>query len=165
MTATEFKVNLQAAVKDIKAQIEASGSTWEAFSPLWSWDNNRVNVSLGERRSVRAGVNNKVMRGHFSPLASGADYDLNQHRAPCPPKSPDVHRPIEHVFNRLIHILYTEVFRGERALDTPLAVASFLVEQFYQITPDSIAKDVAKLPELLTWLVANDGEWAPRELR
>lgn len=55
--------------------------------------------------------------------------------------------------------------RTARAADTPLAVASFLVEQFYQITPDSIANDVAKLPELLTWLVANDGEWPPRELR
>lgn len=165
MTATEFGVNLRAAVKDIKGLIEASGSTWEDFQPLWSWDNNRANVSLGPRRSAARGTSNKVLAGKFSPLPAGAPYDLNEHRVPCPPRSPDVHRPIEHVFNRLIHILYTEVFRGERQLDTPRAVAQFLVEQFYQISPASIAKDVEKLPVLLRWLVANDGAWAPRELR
>jgi hypothetical protein len=76
-----------------------------------------------------------------------------------------VHRPIEHVFNRLVHNLYTELFRGQRALDSAELVGQFVVEQFYQIDAASIERDVSKLPQLLEWLAANGGAWPPRELR
>ena len=165
LTATEFRVNLQAAVADVKKLLHKRSMTWEEFNPLWSWDNNRVNISPGDKRSADAGATNKVMEGKFSPLADGAAYDLARHRTPVPPLSPDVHRPIEHVFNRLVHNLYTELFRGQRALDSAELVGQFVVEQFYQIDAASIERDVSKLPQLLEWLAANGGAWPPRELR
>jgi hypothetical protein len=86
-------------------------------------------------------------------------------RLPLPPYSPDMHRVIEHT-----HGTATAAFRkwlyenpDKRTVDD--IKAGF--EQVYREvnTPDAIAKDVAGLPELYSWIHANGGEMAPRKMR
>jgi hypothetical protein len=79
--------------------------------------------------------------------------------------SPDCHRVIEHVFGQLSHQLRMEIVTHADALGSAHAIADWLVQHFYQLSPASIAKDAAGLPELYKWIRDNNGFWAPRSMR
>jgi hypothetical protein len=154
MTSKEFRDHLQAAVAEIRRRLEELGTTWEEFQPLFSWDNNHSQVGA-DKRFVR----------WMSPLASGQPVDLDQLRVPLPQYSPDIHRVIEHIFNRLQFTLYQHMYRYPNSLSTLRDVAEFLVLQFYSITPESISKDVDGLPDVIDWVAGNGGAYPPRRLR
>lgn len=141
---------------EIKRRLEQTGQTWETFRPLFSWDNNH---------SQTAKVVDKKLFFHDTPLASGETYNIDDHKIPIPPYSPDMHRIIEHVFNRLVHNLYARIYRFPEQFKTPKDVADLLVHAFFEMTAESIAKDVEQMPELYAWLVNNGGKWPPRGMR
>jgi hypothetical protein len=84
---------------------------------------------------------------------------------PLPKYSPDCHRVIEHVFGQLSAKLRTAIVTEGDQLGSGPAIAAWLVQHFYQLSPASIAKDATDLPDLYKWITDNHGFWAPRKMR
>lgn len=68
-------------------------------------------------------------------------------RAPLPPKSPDMHKVIEHVFNTVQNEFGKRLWMhpGEHDMSTYLAVLEDILFNF--ITVESVRKDIDSLPK------------------
>ena len=144
----------QLLIKAVQSRLQAIGKTWEDYKPWFSHDNNKVQQHADHRFIWRD-----------SPLKHGQPYDMAECRLPLAPNSPDCHKVVEHVFCRLSHSLYTELYRDDFKLQSAADIGTFLREQFFNMSVDSIRQDVDKLPKLYRWLVDHGGRWAPRKMR
>lgn len=156
ITRQEFEDIMKEAVKKVKAMLAANNARW---TPLWSWDH----VALHEHIDwARVGI----------PRVQ---------RVPLGVRAPDKHKPIEHVFAFLKRQLHAELYRCSYTM-TPSQAQQKQRDIFYgQVTPASVAADVATLPcvyKLVStpcnqavflpdgnWKCGTGGDWVPRAYR
>jgi hypothetical protein len=122
----------------------------EGVQPMISFDNDRIHTSALTTQAA---------------LLGNAGWDAATMRCPLSPWSPDMHRVIEHT-----HGLATLKFREwlyANPTEHTLAEYKAAFESLYRqcCTPSVIAKDVAKLPKIYTYVATHKGEWATYDLR
>jgi hypothetical protein len=156
MTKEEFRENFRAMLWALHGILAYYGYGMQDFQPWFSWDRNFAQ---------------EYADLHFRAVdvPPGMDYvpglDFSKVRMPLPRYSPDCHRVIEHVFGQLSAKLRTAIVTEGDQLGSGHANAAWLVQHFYQLSPASIAKDAADLPDLCKWITDNHGFWAPRKMR
>lgn len=86
-------------------------------------------------------------------------------RFPLPTYSPDFHRVIEHTHGRAVLAFRKWLYDNPKKHTVGRYKAVF--EQLYRkcCSADAIAADVAGLPELYAYVAANNGDWAPANMR
>lgn len=86
-------------------------------------------------------------------------------RVCLPPRSPDMHKAIEHVFGTLTRAMNASLAK-DPGLNTVVKYKAELERLFAeQITPESVSMDVASLPDTYRGILAVDGGWPPANLR
>lgn len=85
-------------------------------------------------------------------------------RVPLPPRSPDMHKVIEHIFGHL-----TTQMNASLAKDDQLkGVAKYKAELerlFHAYPTKSVKKDVLSLPKTYAEIVKVQGDWPPSKFR
>lgn len=157
MTKQEFRDNFRKMLWALHGRLAEYGYDIQTFQPWFSWDHNFAQ-EYADLHFTAAEVPPGCM--DYVP-----GLDFSKVRMPLPKYSPDCHRVIEHVFGQLSSQLRTTIVTEADQLGTAPAIAAWLVQHFYQLSPASIAKDAAGLPLLYKWIRDNGGFWAPRKMR
>ena len=85
-------------------------------------------------------------------------------RVPLPPRSPDMHKVIEHIFGILTGKMNESLARDAQ-LKGVVKYKAELERLFFSISPKSVNKDVLSLPSTYKEIVAAQGDWPPRNFR
>jgi len=104
----------------------------------------------------------------FDNLPIHKDPSLGQleiEKVPLPPRSPDMHKVIEHIFGTLTRAMNLSL-ATDPTLNTTAKYKAELERLFAAITPESVRKDVESLPATFK-CIADDvkGGWPPARLR
>lgn len=87
-------------------------------------------------------------------------------RVRLPPRSPDMHKVIEHIFGTLTRAMNVSLAKDPTLNTVPKYKAE--LERLFKsvITPESVRKDVASLPATYDCILNDvDGGWPPANLR
>jgi len=77
--------------------------------------------------------------------------------------SPDMNKPIEHVFGILTSQMHIFI-RENRRRETVEVYKKHLSGLFFKLTPDSVQRDVKSLHETCKSILDAQGDWAPSHL-
>jgi hypothetical protein len=153
LTKEEFRDKLRRMMWHLEYQLQSKGSSIEAFRPLLSFDHNGAQeyADLEYKAGLLPpGLETTNLRRLFWPL---------------PRYSPDCHRVIEHVFGQMSNKLHMALLDPATSLTDSQSIAAWWVQQFQQLSPSSINKDVQGLPDVYKYIAEHDGSWAPRNMR
>ncbi len=153
MTKEEFRNKLCRMMWHLDFKLQQVGSSTQEFLPLLSFDHNGCQKYADLQFSASElppGIETCHLRELFWPL---------------PSYSPDCHRVIEHIFGQLSNKLHKELLNPASTLTDAPSIAQWLLENFQELSPMRVHRDVSGLPELYKWIVDNDGAWAPRGMR
>ena len=88
-----------------------------------------------------------------------------EHRAPLPPRSPDMHKVIEHIFGTLTNAM-NESLASDPELKGVTKYKEKLEELFmHRITPNSVSKDVKSLKSTYDEIIRLGGDWPSAKFR
>ena len=141
----QFEENAAKVMEEVCESEHGGCQEWlQANQPLFSFDND--------------------------PVHNAADAIIPPtYRVPLPPRSPDMHKVIEHSYNWLTHTLKKgllpccSIINRQRPFS--LAFWPKLVEGVYLSLPvEGVRKDVMSLPDTYLWIANNEGKRAPRHL-
>ncbi len=155
-TAEEFHAMMDLfEVKAKEVMAEASHTDLQnlpdQYKPIFSYDNARIHTD----KYVCAPRSEK------------------RERALLPPRSPDMHKVIEHIFNYITNTLKGHVFPDMLAAlgsdaNTQPSVFWDVVEEvllkYGERHLEGIRKDIVSLDKTYGWIIAHDGQRAPRPL-
>lgn len=123
-----------------EVMMRACGGDQEKFmtmEPLFSFDN-----WAGHNTAAELGI----LEGH--------------NRVPLPPGSPDIHKVIEHIFNRLAYAFGKELWLYARHDDVD--VYCDVVEKIlFNMDVQSIRRDIRSLRDTYHSIIQGGGAWAP----
>lgn len=138
-TAEEFQDILNEIVGRTRL-LQLAHPTWHGDGAFFSWDNASFH------------------RSAHLPIGVGARLEI-------PPKSPDIHKVIEHVFHPV-----KQAFRrafGRRRKVKSVKQAMLLLEQVVEgcVDAESIRRDCSTIRATLQTIINNGGDWADVGLR
>lgn len=128
----------------------------------------RLGRVQGRRLQPRLSLDNPTVHvsalKHYKDELVAAGWKRNT-RFPLPKYSPDFHRVIEHTHGRAVLAFRKWMYDNPKKHST--AEYKQVFEDMYRgcCNAESIASDVAGLPELYAYVADNDGEWAPACMR
>lgn len=82
-------------------------------------------------------------------------------RVPLPPGSPDIHKVIEHIFNRLAYAFGKELWLYARDDDVDV-YCDVAQKILFNMDVQSIRKDIRSLVGTYQQIIKGGGAWAPR---
>ena len=138
-TAEEFQDIVTEVVRRTH-QLQVAFPTWHAAGALYSWDNACCHKAA-----------------HL-PFVEGA-------RLEVPPRSPDIHKVVEHVFHP-VKAGFRQAF-GRKQKVTSVKKAMKLLEQVVEecVDAESIRRDCSTIQATLQSIIKNGGDWADVGLR
>lgn len=149
----------------------AKGPTSEEFEDVMSAINEKAGevmmenpeVFNAEKPPLFSFDNPKI---HEVADLSRAGISRQAQRVPLPPRSPDMHKVIEHCFGILSRAMNTSLM-NDPSINSIQAYKAEIVRLFHTcITPQSIQADVASLIETYSYIAKQaDGGWPPANLR
>lgn len=118
---------------------------------------------VGRRSSVIFSADNATVHGKEADRASlgiAADEWMT-----CPARSPDFHKPIEHLFGRIkpAFARWLHSHPAPRTVDAYKAKVEELFEQY--AAPAQVAKDVATMFDTFDGIIEAEGGWPPKAQR
>lgn len=138
-TAEEFQDVMREIAKNVKA-LQADHPSWRASGAIYSFDNAVC---------------------HTRADLSFLEGDL----LGIPPRSPDIHKVIEHPFHP-VKAAFHHAFGRRRNVKSLKQAMNLLQQIVYEVvTPESISKDCSTIPATLASIIKNGGGWADPGLR
>jgi hypothetical protein len=140
-TAEEFEDNLWMIV----AQFVKDTNMW----PVLSYDNNKIQLAVDVRHLEYA-------QGQEGKVVIRLDPAFN--KVDLPTYSPDMNRPIEHVFADVKQRVRAAIYGAQRDFTKSAVLQDEVKKAFKALTPGAVQKDVYGLP--LLWQVLSTAEGA-----
>ena len=138
-TSQEFEDNLWLIVNEFHGKTKQ----W----PLLSYDNNKIQVGVNISNLTYA-------QGHEDKEVFRLIPE--QHKVDLPTYSPDMNRPIEHVFAQVKGYVRDAIYKGESDFSNHKELHKVVLEAFKALKPAAIRDDIKGLP--LLWRILNTTE-------
>ena len=155
-------------------QTKAGGAA-KTFCAEEIWDVVVQDFMPAAEKVLKEAFKGKKKKGHMHPLYSLDNARVHsdikelfhEDMVPLPPRSPDMHKVIEHIWNTISHDLKYNQLPSRSAIhkETPYSIGywSNLVEDCARrlITVESVREDVNSLKDTYEYIVEHEGRYAP----